>query len=389
MSRLILAGPEVGSDRGSARPMRILIVHDTGALGGAEAHTLGLVRRLLANGDQVLVWTSLDSFAAQLREAGAEAAVVASHSDFLEVRRFPVYIALAGLRRLRLRRRLAAERLDAVYLSGLSEKLLVSRPAQRLGLPVFWTEFAPMTPMEPIWRGLLMRWYRRQTHIPSRVFTISEYSRDSFLRDGLFEAERVVLTYTGSDGPPTEPDPGALLREGPTVVCVSRLVEEKGQRVLVRALAHLPGATLLLGGDGPDRPALEALVEELGLVDRVELLGYVPDKWALLAAADVFCFPSTWTLEGFGIVSVEAMLLGKPVVATTVGPIPEVVEDGVTGICVAPGDPAALATALSALLGDPERAECLGRAGRERARRLFSLEAAAERTRSAMAEVVA
>jgi glycogen(starch) synthase len=114
-----------------------------------------------------------------------------------------------------------------------------------------------------------------------------------------------------------------------------------------------PGARVVLVGDGPDRGRVERLARRLGVEDRVEVTGFVPHERvpSALGAADVLVLPSFY--EELGTVLVEALHAGLPVVASRVGGIPELVEDGITGLLVAPRDPAGLAGAIDAVLGDP------------------------------------
>ncbi|MCD1143942.1 glycosyltransferase [Kocuria sp. LUK] len=184
---------------------------------------------------------------------------------------------------------------------------------------------------------------------------------------------------------PAPPRPAGARKR---ILALGRLVERKGVDVAVRALAELPGAELVVAG-GPDRAELDrdpealrlrALARELGVADRVELLGRVDhrDTAELLAGADVVaCLP--W-YEPFGMVPLEAMACARPVVGSAVGGLLDSVEDGVTGLLVPPRDPAGAATALRALLEDPQRAARMGRAGRERVERRFGWGRVAEQT---------
>ncbi|MCS6927746.1 MAG: glycosyltransferase, partial [Candidatus Binatia bacterium] len=170
----------------------------------------------------------------------------------------------------------------------------------------------------------------------------------------------------------------------PTVVCTGRLVWEKGVDVLVRAFAevvtHLSEARLLIVGEGPERQSLEKLITTLGLSSRVALLGYMPRDEAerVCATAWVQAVPSRWA-EPFGLVAAEALMRGTTVVASNIGGLAEVVQDGQTGLLVPPGDVDALAEALLRLLRDRELAEQLGRAGRRRALAHFNEDTSIER----------
>lgn len=168
----------------------------------------------------------------------------------------------------------------------------------------------------------------------------------------------------------------------PTVLFVGRLVERKGVAHLIEALAQLRDhSRLVVVGDGPERPRLEARARELGVADRVLFRGKVSDAELRGAyqAADVFVLPSVLDsrgdTEGLGVVLLEAMNYGVPVIASRIGGIVDIVRDNETGILVSPGDAAALAAALRALLTDAPRARRLGEAGRKQLTEQFSWDA--------------
>lgn len=148
----------------------------------------------------------------------------------------------------------------------------------------------------------------------------------------------------------------------------------KGVDVLLQALVLCTHANIRVGiaGGGRLLPELRALRDRLGLSSAVEILGPVSDVSELLAASRALVLPSRW--EGLPMAILEAMERGLPVVATTVGGIPEVVESGVNGILVPPEDPTTLAAAIDRVLGDPVWADGLGRASRRLACDRFSLE---------------
>lgn len=178
-----------------------------------------------------------------------------------------------------------------------------------------------------------------------------------------------VLTIpNGWEGAPLPHAPD----EHPTIVAVAAFRPEKGHPVLLRAfrqvLGDLPAARLILVGDGPTRPDAERISAELGIAESVRFLGAVQDVWPWYQRAHVAVVPSL--TEPFGIVAAEAMAAGLPVVASRVEGLPEVVDDGETGLLVDPADADGLATALTLLLSDPARSEQLGRAGRSRAAEL-------------------
>jgi glycosyltransferase involved in cell wall biosynthesis len=225
---------------------------------------------------------------------------------------------------------------------------------------------------------LTMRW----THV---VTCCSEAVRQDVLRQIGGSPGKHLTIYNGVDLGRFDASLGLTktelgLREGvPVIGTVSRLVEpEKGLRILLQAVARLrrqlssPGCQLLIVGEGPALQQLRGLSAELGIAPWVVFAGVRRDIPGLLPLMDLFVLPSLY--EGFGIAILEAMAAGRPVLATAVGGIPEVVVHGETGLLVPPGDPVALADALRELLAHPERAQALGLRGRERAREKFRIE---------------
>ena len=219
----------------------------------------------------------------------------------------------------------------------------------------------------------------------SRVIAITHaLARFTVERIGI-PAEKVDVVHYGLDEPPRAwgENPPALLPEGARVLlAVCRLSEQKGIDVVVRALAAVrpehPEAVLVVLGDGPERAALERLVADLDVAGAVFLPGRVGDVAEWLRRAELLVHPVRW--EGFGLALLEAMLAKRPVVASAVSSVPEIVVDGETGLLVPPNDPAALATAITRLLGDRGLAERLGSAGFARARSEFSVERMARQT---------
>ena len=151
-----------------------------------------------------------------------------------------------------------------------------------------------------------------------------------------------------------------------------RLTEIKRPLDLVRTLAAVDGASLVVVGDGDLRPALEALAAELGVADRVHLVGYVKDIGGWYSAFDAFLLTSA--NEGTPVVAIEALAAGVPVVATAAGGTAAVVDDGETGYLTAVGDVEALARHLQRLRDDPALRASLGETGRRRVRERFSID---------------
>lgn len=307
-------------------------------------------------------WTALTRPLRWLRAAGLACRLARRSGRWL---RTAVYLAEACLL-VRWLRRERAEHLHAHFGTNPAD---VAALASALGGPPFsFTVHGPEEFDRPDAIALGEKVARA-----AFVVAISSYGRSQLFRwCRPADWPRVRVVRCGVDaaflgaGPLPVPDE-------PRLVCVGRLAEQKGQLVLVEAAARLvaQGADvkLVLAGDGPMRPQIEAAVEAHGLGDRVRITGWLSNDAvrAEMAAARVFVLPSF--AEGLPVVLMEALALGRPVLTTFVAGIPELVRNGINGWLVPAGDEAALATAIAdALRTEPKRLEEMGRAGAEAVR---------------------
>ena len=234
------------------------------------------------------------------------------------------------------------------------------------------------------------RWEQRNVERADLVMVTSRYCAEVAQREYGVEPDRLAVVPEPIDlevwddqfwrAPRRE-------RTGPVVLCVARMYPRKRIQDLLRAAAILrarvPGVQVRIVGRGPEWATVGRLHASLGLADSVALLGDLPRERLAeeYVNATLFCLPSVQ--EGFGIVFLEAMAAELPVVACRVAAVPEVVQDGVTGVLAPPRDPGALAEALEALIAEPARAQRLGREGRRRVV-AFSPRQVAERFLSAV-----
>ncbi|MGB2713448.1 MAG: glycosyltransferase [Vicinamibacterales bacterium] len=225
----------------------------------------------------------------------------------------------------------------------------------------------------------LSRWKYRQVDC---FICASEAIRKILVADGI-QVERTVTVHEGIDvehvraAPPAKPHEEFWLpHEAPIVGNVAALAPHKGQRYLIDAAAlvlrHVPDARFIVAGEGELRLQLERQIKEHRLEKHVFLAGFRPDVLSLHKSFDIFVLSST--TEGLGTSLLDAMACGKPIVATTAGGIPEVVEDGVTGLLVPPRDADSLAKAIVVLLKDAKKRAKFGAAGLARVRERFSAE---------------
>ena len=221
------------------------------------------------------------------------------------------------------------------------------------------------------------------------VVSISEFNKRYMLgRAPAVGPEKIRVVHCGIEPEKYGPRAGAAAERGPrggvpTALCVAALQPYKGIKHLVRACAlvrsRVPGFRCRVVGEGADRPELEALIKELDLGDAFQLLGARPqhEVAALLGEADLFVLPSvvapTGQMEGIPVALMEAMASRLPVVSTRLSGIPELVEDGVSGLLVPPADESALAEAIGRLCDDAELRRSLGARGREKVEAEFGL----------------
>ncbi len=227
----------------------------------------------------------------------------------------------------------------------------------------------------------------RSLHEVDRLIAVSHAQAVTYSRIGV-PPGRITTVPNGVGA--RSPGPGrraarellGLDSKQPVVITVGRLTVMKGQRHLVDAMpglvARFPDLVVLVVGQGHLHAHLTEQAGALGVGDALRLLGHRQDARSLLDAADVFVLPSRH--EGMPLVALEAMEAGLPVVATRVIGSEEVVADGETGLLVPPEDPAALRTALAALLADPVLRARMGRAGRRRYRAQFTRQRMAAQT---------
>ena len=243
--------------------------------------------------------------------------------------------------------------------------------------------------------GRLKTWFfiqleRIAAHLCDRIIVLTSLEKDDYVRAGIGRADTILPIYPGIDlnqyfkkkSKDTDIKKElSIEKDSPLIGWVGRLEGIKGCFDFLKAarlvLDRYPGSYFLMAGDGPLRTDLNDWIVKNSMDGRVLLLGYRRDVVRIMNGIDVFVLTSH--NEGLGLVVVEAMAAGKPVVATDVGGVSEVVVDGQTGILLPAGEPLRMAEAILRLISDPALASRLGGAGRERAS-LFSIDTMIDRT---------
>ena len=169
--------------------------------------------------------------------------------------------------------------------------------------------------------------------------------------------------------------------EVPIVLLVGRIVPHKGVEHFVEAARYVPDARFLVAGGGSSLDAMKRLALSMGVADRVRFLGRISDDRLpeVYAACDVFVLPSVSRLEAFGIVALEAMSTGKPVIVADIPGVREIIEDGRDGLLTDPVNPRDLAEKIRRLLSDPKARQTMGARGREKVLESFSIERVTDR----------
>jgi glycosyltransferase involved in cell wall biosynthesis len=342
--------------------IRVVELLATGTNGGAQEHVLNLVTRIDRDRYDLSVCSlSSGSAVRRLEREGIEVCIIDALDDAAAVEAVAAH--------------LVAIRADVIHNHMYRAEIIGTQAAWRVaeaGLPrphIVSTVHSSRIRSD-VDRTLIRRLTPRMDHLIA-VSTSIVHKIELEERVGA----PVTLIHNGIDLDRYDQQlPCCTLREeyglppeGPMVGVVARLEPEKGHLTLLDAwpgvLAEFPSATLLIIGEGSRREALEAQVEGLGIGDSVVFTGRRDDVPAVTKALDVAVLPSYREAQGLTIL--EAMALSRPVVASNVGGIPEMIEDEVTGLLVPPHDPAALAGAILRLLRDHPLADTLGRAGHD------------------------
>jgi glycosyltransferase involved in cell wall biosynthesis len=334
-----------------------------------------------------------------MKDAGAPV----SSLGVASVAKWPLAVA-------RLRRLIRSLKPDLIHTSVTEADIIGGIAGKLAGVPV--VSSIVNVPAGPEWlldnprlNRLKMRWVGAVSKVVSRScnahhIAISQFVRDSAIERTGLDPTRTSVVYRGVPSSwfqePARDALEALRQEVsagkpyPLLLNVGRLMPQKGQRYLIEAMADVvrcfPKALLLIVGQGYLRDQLTELRDQLGLTEHVRFLGARTDVRALLDLCDIFVFPSLY--EGLGVALVEAAGAGRPAIASRVGPLPEVVQDDVSGILVPPQSPQAIAEAVLSLAQDPERMRAMGRAAQQRARAMFNAQHVARQTDEVYATVL-
>ena len=351
-------------------PPVAFLLQDTGAIYGAQRATVDLLRGLREDGRISPVVFLLEETRLGLARSDFRAAI---QSLGVEIETLPVNSAYAPEAVRTLRGRLQDREISVLHTVGpkadLHGWLAAGRGVRQISTVHGWLFRADA---KERFHEALNRWVLRRC---DRVIVLSRYYETRLLQSGVCR-ERLVRIPSGFAGPhPPAPTGTPEYAAG----WMGRFSEEKQPEIFLEALAlaapRLPGARFVLAGDGHLRDSLRARAQALGLADRVDWPGYHPRE---VFFARVGVLVMTSKIENLPYTILEAMSSRRPVLATGVGGIPDLVEDGRTGFLVPPGEAAALADRLVDLAQNPARAAALGEAGHAKLLREFTVPAMVE-----------
>ena len=352
---------------GAGGTLAVLHTEASPGWGGQEIRILEETGRLLARGHRVLIACQPQSrILVEARKKGLECQAVRMRGSFDP-------LAMGALRRI-----IRQDKIDIVHTHSSIDSWL-ALGAKFLGFPVVRSRHVSI----PVHKDPVRTFVYR--HISDVIITSGETIRQMVLASTGVSPEKVVSIPAGVDLQKFRPDnSGESVRaefgigpSAPLVGMVGMLRGSKGHEFFVRAaekvLVKAPEARFLVVGDGSRREGVTRLVRELGLQQKVILTGYRKDIPEVMAALDILVLASVRT-EATSQVIPQAYATGKPVVATQVGGVAEVVTPGATGVLVPPRDVGALAQGVLTLLEDSDLARRMGEAGRKFAEQHLSIE---------------
>jgi len=359
--------------------MRILYIVTAAEFGGAPLHVLQLMKYMVKQGHEVGLVAAPEP---RLME-GAKALGVKIFPNPHFVRPFNPCKDLAAL--WFVFKAIRQFKPDLVSAHSTKAGFAARFSCAILGIPVIFTAHGWVFTegKNPLVRYPLVLAEHFASKITKKIICVSKYDKELALRFHVAPEKKLVIIHNGMDPHPYLNSDGSKIRtflglnkKDVLITMVARFVPQKDHNTLLQALNLISNNQykykVAFVGDGERKSLLRQEVEKLGLNERVIFLGERRDVPEILAASDIFVLSSNW--EGLPRSIIEAMMAGLPVVATKVGGIPELVEDGVTGFLVPPKDPRALAEALQKLIENPDLRRRMGEAGRKKALREFTLD---------------
>lgn len=370
--------------------MKIVFLITRADIGGAQGHLFSLLDKMRHSFNSHLVVGSHGPLVDRVSQIGVPVTVVPSL-----VRSISPAKDLRAL--LELYKILRAIRPALVSIHSSKAGFLGRLAARMAKVPaiVFTAHGWAFTEGKPYWqRYVYAQAERLAGALTTKIICVSDYDRCLALKWKIAPSEKIDCIYNGVDAEPYLNAQGMNVRrefrlgDACVLTTVGRLAAEKDFPTLFHAVHCMTdlNVKVLLVGEGPLRRKVENFIARKGLQERVVMTGMRRDIPEILAASDIFVLTSRW--EGLPLTVIEAMCAGLPVVASKVGGVPELVQEGVTGHLVQPRDPRELCDTLRTLICDARRRDVMGNAGRMRAMERFAGDSMIESTRTAFEQLL-
>ncbi|MBI2448229.1 glycosyltransferase family 4 protein [Candidatus Microgenomates bacterium] len=365
----------------------IIILKFAQAFGGGERYTLDILAKALDGGFKAHLFSNYSPLIEEANILGAKTKKIywgqeagSRRYAFL----FLIFYFFYFVRFYFILKKIWQKSNTTVILQGLNEKILLSHIAKKNGCKVIWVEH--LDPVPWLSKNMLLPLYLKSAKSVDRIVCVSSFVKNQLAMIDQKLTDQLIIIYKGIDPKKifiTNDDEKNSLKKAngidvqeKIVVSVGRLHKEKGFDVLIKSIAnsyHIKSLYLLIVGDGPEYSNLKKLAEKMGVQDRVVFAGYEKDINGLLNIADIFVLPSV-ARESFGIAIAEAMALGKIIVASRLGGIPELIDNGENGFLFCPGDDKELTAILDKILKDFDKYHTLGFAARKKYLSFFSID---------------
>ncbi len=373
------------------KKIKIAVIQQTPDLGGAETYMALLMKSFQENGEKVLLATNLQKFITYVDPLKIKTFKIPFILDVIGnykglIKSF-FFLPRAFIFYIQLLRRFKKERVSIILMSGFSEKMLVTFLSLFIKIPVVWFEYGALTTIFKRNFYFPKLLYKLLWRVPCYIIVPSQYTRESILHDTSIDPKKIIYIPDGVVLPKIKKekkeDINPEWKKKFIIGNVSRLTREKGQQFLIQAmpqiLEKIPHALLLIIGTGWDKNYFQSLVEEHHLGKSVHFTDYVDNLDTYYNIMDVFVFPTVWELEGFGLVSAEAMAHGVPTIGSDFGPVPEVISHNVTGLLFNAGDEKALANSIIEIYNSQEKRKMFSVKGREKVEKEFSIDKVSQR----------
>lgn len=380
------------------KQITIGIIMQSPDIGGAETYMLSLASDWMAKNNRVIVASNSGKFLKSAKKIATNSYEIPFLLDIMGNLRGLVKSLLllpyATVYYVSLLHEFKKEGVSVIFMSNFTEKLLVSFLSQFVHIPVVWMEYGRLEKVFQKNFFLPQVAYRFLKDIPCRIIVPSKNTYDSLVSSAKVMKSKLVLIPLGV---PTQVLHKKIIKpirsnwkKSFIIGNVSRLTEEKGQRLLLQAMPNVieqvPHARLLLIGDGPSKNIYENEIKRLGLTTKVVLKGFVKELDYYYDYMDIFVFPTIWELEGFGLVTIEAMAHKLPVIGSSFPPVPEIIDEGKTGLLIDVKNTEQLANAIITLAKNGKMREQLGENGYKKFIKTYTLDISSSKILSLLYE---